>query len=179
MNSCEWWSSVEKRAVVTKPKNKHLEKQMQCKLLFLGNCSKEWKRFYALQIWAIDFYDLKWTGPSLAAYFDRLISRASNYKPRIPYDFTTAFSPGRMFSFRTFRNGTLFYTPDSSVDKLDMVCLNSSKLRIDCSWRLGNKLDWVNFTFWVNLSKKIVAPINLNISLDSWNQFEWHKFFNG
>lgn len=169
---------VFKRAVITKPTNKQLETQMQCRLLSLGNCSIEWKRYYALQVWGIDFYQLKWTGQSLATYLDRLVSRAAAFKPKVLYELTTALFMGE-FSFRTFRNGTLRYLPPPRSNYIDMVCLNSTYLRIDCSWRAGNKLTWVNFTFRVNVTRKIVAPLSLNISLDSWNQYAWHRFFNG
>lgn len=211
LNACEWWSNVEKssRSVTNAPQQ--LEKQIQCRLLFMGNCSTEWKRFYALQLWAVDFYDLKWSGDghsnSLVAFLDRMIARASLYQPAQTYELMVALLMQRRHSerhnvsgdelnVRTFRNSTLVYSIDhdnlltQNKSHIDMTCFNSTRLRIDCNWQQQQpagryKLGWVNFTFWVNVSSggkrrhASILPVRLNISLESWGLFEWHRFFNG
>lgn len=168
---------VENRAVITNPTMRQLEKRMICQFIFLSpNCNKtEIRRLFLLQTWAFTYTtNAKFTGNSLVSYIDKLANRAANYPAKVGYLSGYMATNGYSISVRVNNSYWSLNTNNKPI-VWNFVCLNSSKLRIECQRTIypdqssnftafmftfylpkGWKPSTMNFTF----NKTFVTPNN-------------------
>lgn len=173
------------------PTNADLEDRMVCELIEIarGHCSTFVQRIQAIWKWAEKIPKLKYTGPSLITYFDRLLQRARNYTSPIQTSYLSIYA-GRwsygtdpntcesviLNGIQTYAYGNNLFgqTLQTNETKMSFMCLNSSVLRIDCQYEVQQRADqcfqsyseprftWFNFTFYLNSS---ILRYNFDTSL--------------
>lgn len=115
--------------------NPQMEQLMMCDLLPVANCSSDFQRFDAMNLWSNIFPNLTWTGPvTLTGYLDRIIRSAMNYKPKYEYveaSFEVLFR--RNFKVETFNDIVLRieYPIDENMSNISLTLFKSRLLRID------------------------------------------------
>ena len=116
------------------------------------NCSSlEYQRFYAMNIWINQFPKLKFTGPSLSRYLDKLVNQSKTYKPSLMFDEVYLHLYGYTLSFDSYRANWTKVTLNQT--DFSFIAFNSSQLRIDSQIKVVSQsvdsLVWVNFTFYL------------------------------
>lgn len=125
---------------------------MICSLLPSTNCTTlEYQRWNAMLLWISRYPDLKFTGPSLSAFLDRLVNKARAYMPRLFFDQVSLSISRNDFSMDTYRsNKTSVYFNQTDFS---FIALNSSQLRIDIQNKMNgfssSAIVLVNFTFYL------------------------------
>ena len=128
---------------------------MVCELIQIsrGYCSTAYQRIQAMWIWAKRFPKLKYTGSSLVAYLDKLLLSSRAYTSSYEYVYQSISTSSNYIS----SSGYYFYNfRQDNATKMNIMCLNSSILRIDCQcefintqWNyLDSRFTWFNFTFY-------------------------------
>ena len=165
--SCIYFKSISNRKVITNPTNAQLMAQITCPLMFYTNCSTiEYRRFSVMNIWATQFPRLKFTGPSMSKFFDKLINLARNYKPTAYLTSVLTMTYGDRLELSSLKQGWKSFT--SNQTELNLMLMNSTKLRIDIQKSRingSNYFNWVNFTFYLTAtSNPSILTFNMNIS---------------
>ena len=156
---------------------------MVCELIEVarGYCAAFVQRIQAIWKWAEQIPKLKYTGPSLITYFDRLLQRARNYTSPIQISYQSIHAGGWNYATSECEtvilnglqtNGYRYHFLQTNETKMSFMLLNSSFFRIDCQYevlQVGQCLKsqqlqfkWFNFTFYSNSS---ILRYNFNSSL--------------
>lgn len=124
-----------------------------CETLLYSNCSNiELRRFKILQVWANWLYTYgkpTFSGNSLVTYLDKITTKAQNYKPKNRMAPAGIQLSGGIISYwlsNYKQRSNNFYV----VNRTNLLCFNSSSLRIDCEAVVSPQLisfTWFNFTF--------------------------------
>lgn len=144
---------------------------MVCALLPFTNCTTlEYQRWNALFIWIDRFQNLKFTGPSLSAYLDKLVNKAKVYTPKLIFDKVYLSTYGYTFNIDSYRSNWT-YIKHNQTD-LSFIAFNSSQLRIDIQNTVlsnyNSSFACVNFTFYLPKgSKPSVLKFTYNSSSSS------------
>ena len=137
--------------------NTEYERLLSCDLINLKSCPVETQRYFALNDWIKNLPKLKWSGNSLKAYFDGIISQAYAYKEKIGFVKTTLKTIGNNIFIKN--DQTQFSFPINSTDYKHKF-LNGTNFRIDLGWTMKWSLPYLyeqeykhvinleNFTFY-------------------------------
>lgn len=146
--------------------NPQMEQLMMCDLLPIANCSIEFQRYDAMNLWANIFPNLTWSGPiMLTGYLDRIIKSAISYKPQYEYaeaSFEILFR--RDFKIETFSDIVLrIEYPIENMSNISLTLFKSKLLRIDIQivWDQYNQYElFVNMTvFQANSNTPLLTQL--------------------
>lgn len=126
--------------------NTEYERLLSCNLINVKYNSVEMQRYFALTNWVKQLPWLEWSGNSLKAYFDGLISQANAYKEKIWFVKTTLQT---YFGFLFIFNHQIFSIYYIGSNEFTVKFLNGSNFKIE----LGLKpkfetIDYMNFTYY-------------------------------
>ena len=155
--------------------------QMTCVLLTMNNCSSvEYRRLLVMFTWIKQFPRLKFTGPSMSKFFDKLVYMARTYKPTAHLANVNSMVSVKNIFLQTYKMGYQMFTAVNLTELLarKFMALNSSKLRIDLEVTLGLNgnvvVKWVNITFYLSAT---LNPSKIKLNIDYSDTFS--NFANG
>lgn len=150
IEACKINDAMINRYFPVKPySNVDMEQLMKCNLLTSINCSLEYQRYYAMNVWAHEFPNLTWTGSlNFTGFLDRVIRAAVSYKPSFEYvDSSFEILYGRNFKFELFNRVVLNveYPEDENIKNINLMLFNSRLLRIDfrINWNAESEYTWM------------------------------------
>lgn len=151
--------------------NADMEQLMKCDLLPTVNCSLEYQRYYAMNVWAHKFSNLTWTGSlNFTGFLDRVIRAAVSDKSAFDYvDSSFEILYGRNFRFELFNRVDLLveYPDDENIKNINFLLFNSRLLRIDFRINLnaeGENTWLLNLTLYQTNSSVPLLTQSINSS---------------
>lgn len=122
-----------------------------CSLRGIGNCSVEYQRFYALDIWSQYFPELNWDDEanSLSDFLDTSLENARNYDPEFKILYAYLYIMGDYLWGLTISDS---WTKAKSKSSFTLNLLTTSLLNIDIERvytqnKFANQISAIHFTF--------------------------------
>lgn len=158
------------------PTKSQLENQMVCEFMFYSpSCTNvELRRFMQLQLWSIVYASrLNFTGGSLPLYLDKISTKAAKYSLKYGGLFSGIIYTSNYSIFGKSKNRS-YINYEVRQPVWSFVCLNSTKLRIDCERKvypdgLSNFTSY-KFTFYLPKGSK---PSNMTYIYNTSVEYVW------
>ena len=149
--------------------NTEYERILGCDLINLKSCPVETQRYFAFIDWVKNLPKLIWSGNSLKAYFDGIISQAYAYKEKIGFVKTTLKTIGNNIFIKN--DQTQFSFPINSTD-FKHKFLNGTNFQIDLGWTMK----WSLPEFYEQEYKHVINLVNFTIYYSNRSTTEFSSY---